>query len=161
MRGAPCKHSRSCFTTILYHPSNYVSFCSLPSFIPFPVSLLSVCPCLCAVSSLKFETSGAQALSVLYIAHCTMGQSPLLVEILYCFYNGHTLHTHRDIYSLFIFKLKGKCELYDILIKNILGRVACGFLFYFVVIFLPTTRGLLYPEFYSIFHFPRAWLEFG
>lgn len=118
-------------------------FCSLPSLIPFSVPLLSVCPCLCAVSSQKFGISGAQALSVFYTAHCTMGQSPFLMKILYYFCNNNTLLTHIDIYSLFIFKLKEKCELPDILIKNILGRDACGFLFYFLVISSPTTRGFI------------------
>lgn len=117
-------------------------FRSLPSLIPFSVPLLSVCPCLCAVSSQKFGISGAQALSVFYTAHCTMGQSPFLMKILYYFCNNNTLLTHIDIYSLFIFKLKEKCELPDILIKNILGRDACGFLFYFWS-FLPQLQGAL------------------
>lgn len=126
----------------IYHPSNYFSLCSLPPFIPFPVPLLSVCPCLCAVSSLKFGISGAQALSAFYKAHCTMGQSLFLMKILYYFIIIIILytHTHTDIFPLIIFKFREECELSDILIKNILGGVACVFLVYFVVIVPPSAK---------------------
>lgn len=113
-----------------------------PSFLSLFLSCLFVH--VCVLCPLKFGISGAQALSAFYKAHCTMGQSPFLMKILYYFIiKIIILYTHTHICSLIIFKFREKCELSDTLIKNILGGVACVFLVYFVVIIPPTTRDFI------------------
>lgn len=144
MRGAPFKHSWNYFTIIFYHPSNYFSVYSLPPFIPFPVPLLSVCPCLCAVSSEIWDFWCTGSFCFLQ-STLHNGSEPILDENIVLLHNknNNTLHTHTHICSLIIFKFREKCELSDTLIKNILGGVACVFLVYFVVIIPLSTRDFI------------------